>query len=71
MNVIFYIFFSDLNTYTIQPDRDILLRGHVTWVGSTSIEVSIDVEQKKESGNWEKQLDAKFLMVARNPHTKG
>ncbi|KAK2144553.1 hypothetical protein LSH36_748g02081 [Paralvinella palmiformis] len=62
---------AGLKTFSIQPDRDILIRGHVSWVGSTSIEVSMDVDQKTKNGGWEKQLDAKFLMVARNPQTKG
>ena len=39
----------DMKAKRIYPDSDIYLRGHVTWVGSSSMEVTINVEQVK---NW-------------------
>jgi len=54
---------------TLLPDKDIYLRGHVTWAGSTSMEVTMEVEQE-QNGVLGKILEARFLMVARDPHNK-
>ncbi|XP_067948664.1 acyl-coenzyme A thioesterase 9, mitochondrial-like [Watersipora subatra] len=51
----------------VSADRDILLSGHVTWVGKSSIEATIDVSQKDLSGQSQKLIEAVFLMVAKNP----
>ena len=40
-----YASFVDLHEYEISPDVDIHIKGHVSWVGSTSLEVSMRVEQ--------------------------
>lgn len=47
-------------------DADIRLSGHVSWVGKSSVEVVIWLEQKQH-GCWRKLTRALFLMAARNP----
>lgn len=46
-------------------DADIRLSGHVSWVGRTSIEIVVWMEQKLH-GKWRKLTRALFLMVARD-----
>ncbi|XP_013783614.1 acyl-coenzyme A thioesterase 9, mitochondrial-like isoform X1 [Limulus polyphemus] len=55
-----------LSGHTIYPDEDIKMSGHVSWVGKTSLETSMQLEQM-ESGEWRKLLHAYFVMVARHP----
>merc|ERR1712112_489440 len=53
----------------VRNDKDIFLRGHVTWVGSSSAEVAVRMEQEDEDGaeGMRKHLcEAKFVMVARD-----
>eukprot|EP00092_Neocalanus_flemingeri_P035179 GFUD01038283.1.p1 GENE.GFUD01038283.1~~GFUD01038283.1.p1 ORF type:complete len:511 (+),score=112.98 GFUD01038283.1:56-1588(+) len=52
----------------IKNDADIKLVGHVTWVGSSSAEVGVGMEQMEE-GVWKKVCEAKFVMVARDAAT--
>lgn len=54
----------------MRQDRDVILRGHTTWVGNTSMEISLNVDQESDGGALETFLAAKFLMVARNPNTQ-
>lgn len=49
----------------LQPDSDIRLSGHVSWVGKTSIEVVVWLEQKLH-GDWRKLTRALFLMASRS-----
>lgn len=53
----------------IREDRDVIIRGHTTWVGTSSMEISLSVEQEN-NGTMESILTAKFLMVARDPGNK-
>lgn len=46
-------------------DLDIRLSGHVSWVGRSSIEVVVWLEQKCH-GDWRKLTRALFLMASRN-----
>uniref|UniRef100_A0A182SRC6 HotDog ACOT-type domain-containing protein n=1 Tax=Anopheles maculatus TaxID=74869 RepID=A0A182SRC6_9DIPT len=46
-------------------DADIRLSGHVSWVGRTSVEVVVWMEQKLH-GKWRKLTRALFLMAARD-----
>lgn len=55
--------FADLEAKT---DQDIRLSGHVSWVGRSSIEVVVWLEQKRV-GKWRKLTRALFLMAARDP----
>lgn len=49
----------------MQRDQDIRLSGHVSWVGKSSVEVVVWLEQKLH-GVWRKLTRALFVMVARN-----
>ncbi len=40
--------------------------GHVTWVGRSSAESTVNLEQKVE-GRWEQVTTARFVLVARDP----
>eukprot|EP00092_Neocalanus_flemingeri_P026753 GFUD01029005.1.p1 GENE.GFUD01029005.1~~GFUD01029005.1.p1 ORF type:complete len:512 (-),score=111.14 GFUD01029005.1:129-1664(-) len=52
----------------IKNDADIKLVGHVTWVGASSAEVGVGMEQM-DDGVWKKVCEAKFVMVARDAAT--
>ncbi|XP_070499028.1 acyl-coenzyme A thioesterase 9, mitochondrial-like [Chironomus tepperi] len=49
-----------------KPDADIRLSGHVSWVGKSSVEVVVWLEQRR-TGKWRKITRALFLMAARDP----
>lgn len=54
----------------MQPTEDIRLSGHVSWVGKSSVEVVVWLEQMRH-GQWHKITRALFLMAARDAtHTK-
>lgn len=55
--------FSDLEP---KNDADIRLSGHVSWVGKSSVEVVVWLEQRR-TGKWRKLTRALFLMAARDP----
>ena len=57
-------------TNRIQADQDIKLMGHVTWVGRSSAESTIQLWQLRE-GSWVKVTEATFLMAVRNPTNSG
>ncbi|XP_060582769.1 acyl-coenzyme A thioesterase 9, mitochondrial-like isoform X2 [Ruditapes philippinarum] len=59
----------ELSQDGIVPDKDIKMSGKVTWAGKTSMEITMELEQEIDN-EWKRILDAKFLMVARNPVTK-
>lgn len=46
-------------------DSDIRLSGHVSWVGTSSVEVVVWLEQKSQD-RWRKMTRALFLMASRN-----
>lgn len=50
---------------TFQNDSDIRLSGHVSWVGRSSVEIVVWLEQKVED-RWRKLTRALFLMACRN-----
>ncbi|PNF22633.1 Acyl-coenzyme A thioesterase 9, mitochondrial [Cryptotermes secundus] len=52
-------------SYKAQHDANIRLSGHVSWVGSSSMEIVVWLEQFAH-GHWEKMTRALFLMAARN-----
>ncbi|KAK3086446.1 hypothetical protein FSP39_018538 [Pinctada imbricata] len=56
-------------THVLSQDRDIKMTGNVTWAGTSSMEITMNLEQEDDDG-WVPYLVAKFLMVARNPITK-
>ncbi|CAL9697774.1 unnamed protein product [Knipowitschia caucasica] len=59
----------DMRHHVIYPDCDIKFTGHVTWVGSTSIEAKMHMSQFRD-GAYAPVLDATFVMVARDPENK-
>ncbi|XP_032828007.1 acyl-coenzyme A thioesterase 9, mitochondrial [Petromyzon marinus] len=58
----------DPRTRVIRPDSDIKFCGHVSWAGSSSMEVKMQMMQVRDEG-WSPVLDATFVLVARNPAT--
>lgn len=56
------ISFTDLQP---KKDSDIRLSGHVSWVGKSSLEVVVWLEQMSH-GKWRKLTRALFLMASRN-----
>jgi acyl-coenzyme A thioesterase 9 len=57
--------------HQLHPDRDLVMRGNVTHVGKSSMEICIEVFSKiTESNREEKLIDAVFTMVARGPDGK-
>jgi acyl-coenzyme A thioesterase 9 len=64
-----WLLIADIMPEALIPTEDITIRGHVTWVGTTSIEVSMNVEQV-QNGNVIPALAAKFVIVARDPMNK-
>ena len=51
---------------------DFKISGHVTWVGRSSAETTLDLHQRNESGDaWNKVIEAQFLMVATDPLMRG
>ncbi|XP_076454453.1 acyl-coenzyme A thioesterase 9, mitochondrial-like [Babylonia areolata] len=58
----------DLHNLAISPYKDVKMCGHVTWVGKSSMEVTMTVEQEAD-GDMQQMLTARFVMVARNPET--
>lgn len=51
--------------FVAKPDEDIRILGHVSHVGTSSMEVSVWLEQYQH-GIWQKLTNAIFLMAARN-----
>jgi acyl-coenzyme A thioesterase 9 len=57
-------------TGEILSDSDIRISGHVTWVGRSSAESTLYLEQVRD-GEWRKVTEAKFVLVARDPTNRG
>ncbi|XP_048247172.1 acyl-coenzyme A thioesterase 9, mitochondrial-like [Haliotis rufescens] len=58
----------ELHNYVVSPYHDIKMTGHMAWVGTSSMEVTMNLEQEIHS-TWQKILNARFIMVARDPVT--
>lgn len=56
----------DFSNIEARSDQDIRLSGHVSWVGKSSVEAVVWLEQK-QVGKWRKLTRALFLMAARDP----
>ncbi|RUS91196.1 hypothetical protein EGW08_001002 [Elysia chlorotica] len=56
------------NQPALTDDKDVYLNGKVTWVGTSSVECTMNIEQEVD-GTIEKIMVAKYIMVARNPAT--
>ena len=55
---------------SIRSDCDIRMSGHVTYVGKTSAESTLHLEQLI-NGNWVMVTKATFVLVARDPLNRG
>ncbi len=55
----------------ITADQDIKMLGHVTWVGKSSAESTLELYQLREGGEWVQVLEATFVMVVRDPLNRG
>ena len=44
-------------------DQDIKLSGHVTWVGRSSAESTLILEQKRNNGVWERVTEARYKNI--------
>lgn len=61
----------DISPTQLRHNADIRLRGHVTWVGKSSMEATMEVDQQDESKVWQTVTKARFVMVSRDPSNKG
>lgn len=64
----------DMKQKEIKADRDLRMLGYVSWVGSTSMEITMKLQQQlqlTETAPYETVLVARFLMVARDPLNRG
>ena len=57
-------------TGVLRSDCDIRMSGHVTYVGKTSAESTLHLEQLID-GQWVKFTEATFVLVARDPLNRG
>ena len=55
----------------IVADRDIKLCGHVTWVGRSSVEVTLHLLQYDPDAGWEHITNGTFVMVVRDAMNAG
>nr|CAI5819129.1 unnamed protein product [Callosobruchus analis] len=60
----------DFTDYVPKSNEDIKISGHVSWVGKTSMEVVVWLEQKM-SGVWQRVTRALFLLAARDVNNVG
>ncbi len=56
--------------HKITADHDIKMLGHVTWVGKSSAESTLELYQMRD-GEWIHVLEATFVMVVRDPLNRG
>lgn len=57
-------------TASFRADCDIRMSGHLTWVGRSSAESSLQLDQLVD-GQWHKLSEATFVLVARDPLNRG
>lgn len=61
-----------ITDYNTDMNKNVKLSGFTSWVGRTSCEVTMKIEQEIFNENeWLPLLEAKFLMCARNVSNKG
>ena len=54
----------------LQANQDVKMMGHVTWVGRSSVEATLQLFQLRD-GDWVHVTEATFVMVVRDPINKG
>jgi len=50
----------------LDSQQDLKLKGFVSWVGTTSLETTISIEQQDENGDWKQKAESIFIMAARS-----
>lgn len=58
------------NTLKLDVNKNIKLSGFTCWVGKTSSEVTMKLEQEIADNKWFTYLDAKFIVCARDANNK-
>lgn len=58
------------NTLKLDVNKNIKLSGFTSWVGKTSSEVTMKLEQEIADNKWFTYLDAKFIVCARDANNK-
>jgi len=58
-----------VNVPHVQIDHDVRLSGYASYVGKSSMEVTMKMDQN-ENGTWKQVLHAIFVLAARDPRTK-
>ncbi|CAD5233344.1 unnamed protein product [Bursaphelenchus xylophilus] len=58
----------DLQNRTIRSDLDIVMTGMVTWVGRSSMEITMHLSQKYSDDDYRDVLTARFVMVTLEPN---
>lgn len=64
------MYILELTKGSLSVFKDIKMCGNVTWSGTSSMEITMNLHQETSENQWEHMLTATFLMVARNPVTK-
>lgn len=54
----------------LEMDKNIKLSGFTSWVGKSSAEITMKLEQETPDNKWNTYLDAKFLVCARDANNK-
>lgn len=52
-----------------RADLDIIMSGKITWVGRSSLEATMKLQQKYSENDLRDVLTAKFVMVSQDPKT--
>ena len=60
----------EISNYKIACDKNIKLSGYTSWVGKSSSEITMKLEQEMSPNVWQKVLDAKFLVCARDTNNQ-
>lgn len=61
----------EINEGAIKIDKNIKLSGFTTWVGKSSAEVTMQLEQELAPGVYNHVLEAKFLVCSRDTNNSG
>uniref|UniRef100_A0AC34RJV8 HotDog ACOT-type domain-containing protein n=2 Tax=Panagrolaimus sp. JU765 TaxID=591449 RepID=A0AC34RJV8_9BILA len=60
----------DVPNKVIRSDLDIIMDGFISWVGKSSLEVTMNLKQKYAEQDLRDILTAKFVMVSQDPETR-
>jgi acyl-coenzyme A thioesterase 9 len=60
----------EMKNKVIRHDLDIIMSGNITWVGKSSLEATMRLQQKYNENDLRDVLTAKFVMVSQDPKTR-